>query len=140
MYGSSRLARAIAIAVEAHRDQTSKNGGPFIEHVGRVADGVTTEEEKMVAWLHDVVEKGPGWSLARLREEGFPEPVVDAVDALTRREEEEYLAFASRSVRNPLARTVKRADLADNLAQMRQIGGDGSKYIEALSLIDGKHA
>ena len=38
--------------------------------------------------LHDVVEKAPGWTLDRLREEGFSSTIVDAVDALTRRLDE----------------------------------------------------
>ncbi|CDZ33285.1 Hypothetical protein NGAL_HAMBI1145_17570 [Neorhizobium galegae bv. officinalis] len=136
---SELIDKAIFIATQAHRGQSSKTGGPFIDHVRRVAENVAGEDEKQVAWLHDVVEKGPGWTFERLREEGFSEAVVDAVDAMSKREGEEYFAFVRRSIENPLARPVKRADLTDNLAQMRQMGGDGSKFAEGLRILNERY-
>jgi (p)ppGpp synthase/HD superfamily hydrolase len=130
------LQRATHIATEAHQGQSSKTGGPFIDHVRRVAGSVTGADETLVAWLHDVIEKGPGWTLDRLREEGFPEHVVRAVDAMSKRAGEDYFDFVRRSIRDPLALPVKRADLIDNLAQMHQIGGDGSKFLEALRILE----
>ncbi|CDZ49793.1 HD domain-containing protein [Neorhizobium galegae] len=136
---SELIDKAIAIATQAHQGQSSKTGGPFIDHVRRVAENVAGEDEKQVAWLHDVVEKGPGWTFERLREEGFSEAVVDAVDAMSKRDGEEYFAFVRRSIENPLARPVKRADLSDNLAQMHQMGGDGSKFAEGLRILDERY-
>jgi (p)ppGpp synthase/HD superfamily hydrolase len=133
------LGRAIHIATEAHRGQSSKTGGPFIDHVRRVAERVVGEDETLVAWLHDVIEKGPGWTFARLREEGFSDAVIEAIDAMSKRDGEDYFDFVRRSIGNPLARPVKRADLIDNLAQMRQMGGDGSKFSEALRILDETH-
>jgi len=133
------LEKAIAIATEAHKGQSSKTGGPFIDHVRRVAEGVSGDDEKLVGWLHDVVEKGPGWTFERLRQEGFSEQVIEAVDAMSKRDGEEYFAFVRRSIRNPLARPVKRADLTDNLAQMRQMGGDGSKFAEGLRILNEEY-
>lgn len=132
------LKRAAAIASEVHQGQSNKTGAPFIEHVRRVAEAVSGSDERLVAWLHDVVEKGLDWTLDRLRAEGFPEPVVSAVDAMTKRDGEDYFDFVRRSIRNPLARPVKRADLTDNLAQMRQIGGDASKFLEALRILNAE--
>ncbi|MGK9051184.1 HD domain-containing protein [Neorhizobium petrolearium] len=133
------LQKAIAIATTAHEGQSSKTGGPFIDHVRRVAENVSGEDEELVAWLHDVVEKGPGWTLDRLRKEGFPEAVVEAVDAMSKRDGENYFDFVRRSIRNPLARPVKRADLTDNLAQMRRMGGDDSKFAEGLRILDEEY-
>ena len=133
------LEKAIAIATEAHQGQSSKTGGPFIDHVRRVAENVSGEDETLIAWLHDVVEKGPGWTFERLRQEGFSEPVIDAVDAMSKRDGEEYFAFVRRSIQNPLARPVKRSDLTDNLAQMRQMGGDGSKFAEGLRILNEEY-
>ena len=132
------LKRAVAIASEVHQGQSSKTGAPFIEHVRRVAEAVSRPDERLVAWLHDVVEKGPDWTLDQLRSEGFPEAVVSAVDAMTKRDGEDYFDFVRRSIRNPLAQPVKRADLTDNLAQMRQIGGDASKFLEALRILNAE--
>jgi hypothetical protein len=55
-------------------------------------------------------------SLEELRAEGFSEAVIGAVEALTKRPEEEddYDAFIRRVAPNPLARQVKLADLRDN--------------------------
>ncbi|WP_105439786.1 HD domain-containing protein [Neorhizobium sp. T25_13] len=136
---SELIDKAIVIATQAHQGQSSKTGGPFIDHVRRVAEHVAGEDEKQVAWLHDVVEKGPGWTFERLRKEGFSDAVVDAVDAMSKRDGEEYFAFVRRSIENPLARPVKRADLTDNLAQMRQMGGDGSKFAEGLRILDERY-
>ena len=133
------LEKAIAIATDAHQGQSSKTGGPFIDHVRRVAENVSGEDETLIAWLHDVVEKGPGWTFERLRQEGFSEPVIDAVDAMSKRDGEEYFAFVRRSIQNPLARPVKRSDLTDNLAQMRQMGGDGSKIAEGLRILNEEY-
>ncbi|MEN3149865.1 HD domain-containing protein [Neorhizobium sp. IRAMC:178] len=136
---SEQIDKAIAIATQAHEGQSSKTGGPFIDHVRRVAENVAGENEKQVAWLHDVVEKCPGWTFERLREEGFSQAVVDAVDAMSKRDGEEYFAFVRRSIENPLARPVKRADLTDNLAQMRKMGGDGSKFAEGLRILNEQY-
>jgi hypothetical protein len=80
-----------------------------------------TLEERIVAVLHDVVEDGAGWSLERLREEGFSEEIVAAVDAVTKRpsEEDDYEAFVRRAGENPIGRRVKRADLRDNCGLSR---------------------
>ena len=136
MPNDALLRRAIDIATEAHRGQSSKTGAPFIDHVHRVAAMVEGEDATLVAWLHDVVEKGPGWTFKRLADEGFPPSVVEAVDAMTKRDGEDYFVFVRRSIRNGLARSVKRADLTDNLLQMRQIGGDASKFTEGLRILD----
>jgi len=49
-----------------------------------------------------------------LRAERFPAVVLEAVEALTRREGEDYEAFIRRVAPNPIAREVKLADLRDN--------------------------
>lgn len=110
----STLERAIAIAVEAHTGQQDKVGQPYILHPLRVMLAVRSPEERMVGALHDVVEDS-AWTLGALREAGFSPDVVDAVDAISRREGEEYFDFVLRAGANPLARPVKVADLRDNL-------------------------
>jgi hypothetical protein len=135
----AQLLQAQVIASVAHQGQTAKTGEPLIDHVARVAAGVRTETERTVAWLHDVLEKCPDWSLERLSMAGFDDAVVQAVDALSKRPGEEYLAFCRRAIANPLARPVKRADLLDNLDQARRIGSDTQKYEEALRLLTPKH-
>ncbi|TCU04842.1 HD domain-containing protein [Rhizobium sullae] len=60
MRASLHLDHAAEIAVEAHAGQTDKTGRPYIDHCRRVAAAVTGDEEKIVAYLHDVAEKNTG--------------------------------------------------------------------------------
>lgn len=108
------LEEAIALAVEAHRGQRDRAGAPYVLHPLRMMFRVETDTEKVTALLHDVVEDTE-WTLEGLRERGFPEEVVEAVDRLTRREGEEYDAFVQRAAAHPVARRVKIADLEDNM-------------------------
>ena len=110
----SHLERAIRLAVEAHQGQKDKAGVPYILHPLRVMFGMRAETEMMTAVLHDVIEDTE-WTLDTLREEGFPEQVLEALDRLTRRDEESYEAFIDRVKDNPIARSVKLADLEDNM-------------------------
>lgn len=136
----STLERAIALAAEAHAGQTDKVGEAYILHPLRVMLAVLEPEERIVAVLHDVVED-TSWTLAQLRAEGFSEKIVAAVDALTRREGEEYFDFVLRAGANPVARPVKLADLRDNLDQSRianpsqQDQTRSEKYRKALALL-----
>lgn len=125
------------IAEQAHEGQIKKTGGRVIDHVARVAASVDGCEETMVAWLHDVVEKAPNWTLDRLRQEGFSEAVVAAVEALTKRPGEPHAELVRRAANNLLACSVKRADLKDNLAEAKRTGRDGSKYKQGLLILQG---
>ena len=108
------LEEAIGIAVQAHRGQKDRAGAPYILHPLRMMFRVQTDAERMAAVLHDVVED-TDWTLDALRERGFPDEVVDAVDHLTRREGESYDEFVTRAAAHPVARRVKLADLEDNM-------------------------
>jgi (p)ppGpp synthase/HD superfamily hydrolase len=107
------LERAIAIAAKAHEGQVDKAGAPYILHPLRVMLHVATIEERIAAVLHDVVEDTEV-TLEVLRKEGFSEEVVNAIDSLTRRPEEDYDAFVARAASNPIGRQVKLADMEDN--------------------------
>ena len=109
------LERAIALAVEAHKDQKDRYGAPYIGHVLRVALAGRTEAEQIVGALHDVVEDTDR-TFEDLRREGFSEDIIAAVECLTKRgDEEDYDAFTARVKANPLAIRVKLHDLTDNM-------------------------
>lgn len=105
--------RAVALAAEAHLGQFDKAGAPYIEHPMRLMLRAEGAHAKMAAVLHDVVEDSE-WTPDALRREGFPEPVLGALDRLTRREGEPYDAFIDRVAADPLATRVKLLDLEDN--------------------------
>ena len=107
------LERAIEIAAKAHAGQVDKAGAPYVFHPLRMMLAVSSPEARMAAVLHDVVED-TDVTFEQLQAEGFPTPVLEAVEALTRREGEDYEVFIRRVAPNPVAREVKLADLRDN--------------------------
>jgi len=110
------LEKAIAIAVDAHAGKKDKAGQPYILHPLRVMFRVETEDERIVAVLHDVVEDhGDVWPRGRLRKNGFPPYILAALQCVTKRKREPYEKFIERAASNPIALNVKLADLEDNL-------------------------
>ena len=110
----STLERAISLAAQAHAGQVDKAGQPYILHPLCVMLRVSTEEERIAAILHDVVED-TSITLEQLAEEGFSPTVVAAVEALTKRPGESRMEAAARAAKNRVARTVKLADNAENM-------------------------
>ena len=110
----SSLERAIAIAAEGHAGQVDKAGAPYILHPLRMMLSVSSNDERIVAVLHDVCEDCPGWTFDRLRQEGFPDHIIEALRSVTKREGEAYEDFVLRAATNPIGRRVKLADLHDN--------------------------
>jgi (p)ppGpp synthase/HD superfamily hydrolase len=108
------LEDAIALAVDAHRGQSDKSGQPYILHPLRVMFRCTTDAQRIVAILHDVVED-TSRTFDDLRKLGYPEDILAALDCVTKREGESYEAFVERAAANPIARAVKIADIEDNL-------------------------
>ena len=112
------LGKAIAIAAQAHQDQYDKAGAPYILHPLRMMLRMRSETEMIVAILHDVVED-TAWIPDQLRQTGFSEEIVQAVECLTHRDRETYDEFIARVRTNAIASTVKLADLEDNMDMRR---------------------
>lgn len=95
---------------------------PYIVHPADVARRVAANGPNavMAAWLHDVVEDSD-YTLDDLRNAGYPDEVVDAVDACTQRDDEPYLEFVARAAKHPLGRIVKLADNASNTAALHTV-------------------
>ncbi len=108
------LERAITLAAEAHAGQVDKAGQPYILHPLRVMLRVRTDEERIAAMLHDVVED-THVTLEALAQEGFSQAILTAVAALTKLPGETRLEAASRVAVDSVARTVKLADNAENM-------------------------
>ena len=109
------LETAIEIAVRAHAGQVDKAGAPYILHPLRMMLRMSSPTEMMAAVLHDVVEDGPGWTPDRLKEEGIPADVIEAVAQVTKRDEEDYETFVLRAASHPIARRVKLVVLGAGL-------------------------
>jgi (p)ppGpp synthase/HD superfamily hydrolase len=113
MNSSFTLEDAIALARTAHAGQTDKAGRPYIEHPLRVMRRLDSEHEQMAAVLHDVLED-TATTAEDLRASGCPEPIIAAVRALTKHPGEPLELAMARAATDPIARAVKRADIADN--------------------------
>lgn len=111
---------------KAHAGQKRRNGNPYIIHPIRVSQEVKSDTEKVVALLHDVLED---------TKVAYGELVLDfgievalAVQALTKQPEEEYMEYIARVKKNPIALSVKLADISDNLSD-----SPSSKAIERMA-------
>ncbi|GGN24262.1 hypothetical protein GCM10011609_77640 [Lentzea pudingi] len=136
------LEDAIALATSAHDGQVDKSGRPYIGHPLRVMSSVTGEHEQMAAVLHDVIED-TAVTAADLTARGCPAVVVDAVVALSHLPDEPQEDYLRRVAANPLALSVKRADIGDNLSPTRMARLDEAtqdrlkaKYARALGLLE----
>lgn len=118
---SKMVQRCASIARRAHDGQKRWGGEDYflahVEPVALAAQRLYGDEAACVAYLHDVLEDTEV-TTAQLRGEGIPEPIVYAVEALTRRDNERYADYVMRAAMNPLARGVKLCDLESNLASL----------------------
>jgi (p)ppGpp synthase/HD superfamily hydrolase len=136
------LTLAIRIACDAHAGQTDKAGEPYILHPLRVMQRFRDNTARIVAVLHDVIEDSP-YDIGFLASQGFHQDILDAVDALTRREDETYEGFITRLSANDTAVRVKIEDLKDNLdtTRLKSLGDRDlervQKYHRALEFLDG---
>lgn len=109
----STLSRAIQIATQAHEGQLDKSGKAYIGHPLRVMEMGTSENEKIVGVLHDLIED-TDWTFEMLEAEGFSAEVIAALRCITKiSENENYDAFIERVRKNPLAAAVKINDLSN---------------------------
>ena len=138
----SSIEKAIAIAVEAHKGQEDKAGDPYILHPLRVMFRMDTKEEMIVAVLHDVLED-TAITPDQLKEMGFSETVLEALDSVTKKVGEKYEDFVQRAALHPIGKKIKLADLRDNmdLSRLEKITDQDiervKKYHGALKIIKG---
>ncbi len=117
--GIFTLGTAIALAAERHRDQTDKQGVPYVFHLIAVSSQLRGEEFKMAGYLHDIIED-TSTTFDELVRLGCPETVVDAIRLITHTNPqpspEVYFEDIQRIADsgNQIAIDVKWADLTHN--------------------------
>ena len=117
MINTKLTRKAMIIAYEAHKNQVDKSGVPYIYHPIHVAEQMDTENECIIALLHDVVED-TNVTFKQL-EEVFSKEIIDILKLLTREENIEYDEYIKRIKNNSIACKVKIADLTHNLDETR---------------------
>ncbi len=105
--------KAMKISFKAHKNQTDKNGMPYIFHPIHLAEQMTDEKTICVALLHDVVED-TDITFEELENEGFSEDIIDALKLMTHDDSVPYMDYVKEIKTNRIATTVKIADLKHN--------------------------
>lgn len=131
---------AMALAEHAHEGQVDKQGEPYYWHVLRVGLSGATTEEKIVGLLHDTIEDLTFLDLEVILDFFGPE-IADAVEAISRRDNETYEEFILRVKTNTLATKVKLRDISDNVARMNRLPNETinrllPRYQKARAMLD----
>lgn len=108
------------------QNKKDKEGQPYLGHLFRVSDRMTTYDGKIAGLLHDVVEDIPNVDFDDLLDIGIPEHIVDALRLVTKNhitrklsDKEKLLRYNQEIDRiiesgNNLALELKIADISDN--------------------------
>ena len=117
-----RLLVAIGFAVKAHQGQLDKAGEPYVLHPLRVGISLLPDYDAAIAGvLHDVIEDTEA-SVPELIAAIEPSrETLEALYLLTRAPGDSYEGYIDLIKVHPLARTVKLADLRDNLKADRHL-------------------
>ena len=136
--------KAYEVMKKAHEGQFDKAGVPYIFHPITVASFMEDEDTTVVALLHDVIED-TDYTIEKLRDLGFTEEQLEAIDCMTHRENENYLDYVRRVKNNPIAKAVKYGDLRHNMDLSRiknhtekDFNRIKNKYKRALRILNGE--
>ncbi len=134
------IATAARIAYDAHAGQFDKGGLPYILHPLHLAEQMTTEDECVVALLHDVLED-TDLTPEDLSRQGITDSQIASLKLLLHDKAVPYLAYVEGLRGDPVARNVKIADLRHN-SDLTRLGtispGDverAGKYQAALEIL-----
>ena len=122
--------KAIEMSYNAHKGQYDKAGKPYISHPIYIANKMKTNEEKIVALLHDVIEDTQV-TIDCLKKEGYCEKTIKAIEAITKKPGEDYFDYINRLKEDPLARKIKIEDLKHNM-DLNRIKNPSEKDLERI--------
>ncbi len=115
--------KAARFAYKAHHGHVDDFGLPYIFHPFHLAELMADETTTCVALLHDVVEHTD--VTFEMLETEFPDYIVRSVRKLTHDKDCDYLEYIRSLMDDPVAKTVKLADLAHNSDPNRAAGLEG---------------
>ena len=135
----SEIDKAIELASKAHAADYDLDGNPTILHPLAVGIMGHTDTERIVGFLHDVVED-TSYTFEELENEGFSPEVIEALRLLTHDKETPYMTYIARICQsgNQTALHVKINDLHHNLARGKAGGHTRcvERHTEALAFIE----
>ena len=106
MIYTEKTIKAMQIAYKAHHGQFDKSGVPYIFHPIHLAEQMETEEECIVALLHDVIEDSC-MTIGDLATE-FSDNIIQAIKLLTHDDSIPYMDYIRNLKSNPLAKKIKK--------------------------------
>ena len=107
------LIKAFFLCVIKHWKQKDKAGKRYIWHPIHVMLNVEGYNEKIVALLHDIVEDTEV-TVPDLKNLKFSKEVIEAVDVITKKKDQEYFSYLKSIKDNSIAKKVKIEDLKHN--------------------------
>lgn len=140
MIYSKKINKIMQFVYDLHNGQQDKSRVPYIYHVIHVAEQMNTEDETIVALLHDTLEDtklNPNYI-----KDNWGEHILEAVKLLTHKKNEPYLDYIMKIKNNQLARKVKIADLKHNMDLTRITNPSDKdfkrveKYKKALEILE----
>lgn len=116
---------------KAHEGQFDKGGNPYYLHPEFVASLGINEDEKIVGYLHDIVEDTE-YTFKDLINLGINDECLQALKLLTHNKSESYEEYIKKIKSNELARKVKLNDLINNmdLSRINEVTTKDLKRIE----------
>lgn len=139
--GYNNYGNLVAFVAKNMTNIMDKQGVPILFHVFRVADACRrdglSENSIQAALLHDIVEDVKHIELHHIIDLGVGANVVEAVNALTRREDELYFDYIHRLSFNYIATQVKIRDVLDNMDMSRYSGEDSMyhRYAKTIGIL-----
>lgn len=113
------------------KDKKDSAGQPYLGHLMRVSDGMSTLEGKIAGLLHDLVEDIPDITFDDLLDIGIPENIIEVLRIVTKKKTDKKLTEEERLIRygeeidriidsgNDLAIELKTVDITDNYDKER---------------------
>ena len=131
---------ALRLCFKAHKDQLDRSGMPYVFHPFHLAEQMNTEETTIVALLHDLVED-TDYTIEDLVDMGFDKSITDAIALMTHADNVAYMDYVRAIKDNPIAKTVKLADLKHNsdLTRLEIVDEKAlsrrEKYLKAIAIL-----
>lgn len=142
MINTKLTRKAMILAYNAHINQFDRSGVPYIYHPICLAEQMDSENEVIIALLHDVVED-TNITFEELQKE-FPIDVIRVLKLLTHDKNIDYMDYIREISKDDIAKKIKIADIIHNSDETRldKVGlkdiARREKYKKALAILENK--
>ena len=114
MIYTPNINKALNLMYEAHKGHKDKGNIPYVFHPYHIAEQMNTEDEIIVALLHDVIEDTK-ITLEDIKSYGFNNNILEALKVITHDKNINYIDYINKISKNKLATKIKIRDLKHNI-------------------------